>query len=82
MTAFARLFNPRGIAIVGARGLPPRDIDALARALVQVAALAWALRDRLQELDVSPLLLRPRGRGVIAADALVMLRRISGNGGT
>ena len=58
----------------GARGLPPRDVDALAQALVQVAALAWVLRGRLQELDINPLLVRPRGHGVIAADALVVLR--------
>ncbi|MGE4111683.1 MAG: acetate--CoA ligase family protein, partial [Burkholderiales bacterium] len=58
----------------GVRGLPPRDTDALAQALVQVADLAWALRDRLQELDINPLLVRPQGQGVIAADALVVLR--------
>ena len=58
----------------GARGLPPRDIDALAQALVQVADLALALRGRLQELDINPLLVRSHGRGVIAADALVVLR--------
>lgn len=58
----------------GARGRPPRDVDALAAALAQVSLLAWRLRDRLAELDINPLLVRPRGEGVVAADALIVLR--------
>jgi acetyltransferase len=58
----------------GARGRPPADVEALAHTLVSVSALAWALRDRLAELDINPLLVRPRGLGVVAADALVVLR--------
>jgi acetyltransferase len=58
----------------GARGRPPADVEALAQTLVRVSALAWALRDRLAELDINPLLVRPRGLGVVAADALVVLR--------
>jgi hypothetical protein len=41
---------------------------------VRVSALAWTLRDRLAEIDINPLLVRPRGSGVVAADALVVLR--------
>jgi acetate---CoA ligase (ADP-forming) len=58
----------------GIRGRPPADIDALANALVRVSELAWNLRERLAELDVNPLIVRPRGLGVAAADALVVLR--------
>jgi len=58
----------------GVRGRPPRDIEALAAALVQVSNLAWCLRDRLAELDINPLLVRPAGKGVVAADALIVLR--------
>ncbi|HXV12161.1 MAG TPA: acetate--CoA ligase family protein [Burkholderiales bacterium] len=58
----------------GARGGPPRDVEALAATLVQVSALAWRLRDRLAELDINPLLVRPRRQGVVAADALIVLR--------
>jgi len=58
----------------GARGRPPADVEALAHTLVRVSMLAWALRDRLAELDINPLLVRPRGLGVVAADALVVLR--------
>jgi hypothetical protein len=58
----------------GVRGRPACDVDALAQALVRVSELAWVLRDRLSELDVNPLMVRPHGRGVVAADALLMLR--------
>ena len=73
--AHAMLGELKGRALLdGARGQPPRDIDALAQALVRVAGLAWTLRNRLQELDINPLLVRPRGQDVIAADALVVLQ--------
>ena len=58
----------------GLRGRPPSDVDALAHALAAVSRLAWTLRDRLAELDINPMLVRPRGSGVVAADALVVLR--------
>jgi acetyltransferase len=58
----------------GARGKPPGDTEALAQTLVAVSELAWALRDSLEEMDINPLLVRPRGHGVAAADALVRFR--------
>jgi hypothetical protein len=65
----------RGRALFeGARGRPPADVEMLAQTLVRVSSLAWTCRDRLVELDINPLLVRPRGLGVVAADALVVLR--------
>ena len=58
----------------GVRGALPRDVETLAQALAAVSQLAWSLRDRLAELDINPLLVRPRGAGVVAADALLVLR--------
>lgn len=58
----------------GLRGQPPRDVDALARTLVAISRFAWSLRDRLVEMDINPVLVRPAGRGVVAADALMVLR--------
>jgi acyl-CoA synthetase (NDP forming) len=57
----------------GARGRPPADVDAAAAALVCLGELALDLGHRLRELDVNPLLVLPEGRGVLAADALVVL---------
>ena len=56
----------------GARGLPALDIDAVVEVLVDVSAFAWAHRGVLAELDINPLFVRPTGRGVVAADALVV----------
>jgi len=58
----------------GVRGKPARDVEALAQALVRVSSMAWILRDRIAEIDINPLLVRPRGAGVVAADALIILR--------
>ncbi len=57
----------------GHRGSPPADVEALAETLVKVSGLAWALRDRLTELDINPVFVRPAGQGVVAADALAIL---------
>jgi len=58
----------------GVRGAAPRDVDALALTLVRMSELAWRLRDRLVEMDINPLLVRGEGLGVVAADALIVLR--------
>jgi len=72
--ARAMIAELRGAAVFeGLRGRPAADIDALVRTLVRVGTLAWTLRERLTEMDVNPLLVRPRGFGVVAADALVVL---------
>jgi acetyltransferase len=57
----------------GVRGAPPADRGALARALVDLSALADRLGDCLETVDVNPLLVRPDGQGVLALDALVVL---------
>ena len=73
--ARAMIGELRGCALLtGARGRPPADVDALAAVLVRLARLAWQLRGRLAALDINPLLVRPAGKGVCAADALVVLR--------
>ena len=55
----------------GVRGKPAGDTEALAEVLVAVSELAWQLRATLEEMDINPLLVRPRGHGVVAADALL-----------
>jgi acyl-CoA synthetase (NDP forming) len=58
----------------GPRGKPPADRAALADVLVKVSALAWTLRERIAELDINPLIVRAAGEGVVAVDALLVLR--------
>jgi len=57
----------------GFRGRPPGDLNALCDAALSVAAYAEAHADKLLELDVNPLLVRPNGHGVVAVDALIRL---------
>jgi acyl-CoA synthetase (NDP forming) len=59
----------------GVRGAKPADVDALVDAIMNVQRLAMDLSspefaEQLGELDVNPLLVRPRG--VVALDALVV----------
>ena len=64
----------RGARLLGGvRGRPPADVAALADALVGLAALAQAHRERLRALDVNPLLVLDEGRGVVAVDWLIEL---------
>ena len=58
----------------GYRGGEPADVDAAVAAVVDVAGFAAAHADRLEELDVNPLAIRPRGRGAVALDALIRIR--------
>jgi acyl-CoA synthetase (NDP forming) len=59
--------------IEGFRGRPPGDLAAAVEAVLAVQRFALAHADRLVELDVNPLLVRPEGRGAVAVDALVRM---------
>ncbi|MFP6743828.1 MAG: acetate--CoA ligase family protein, partial [Alphaproteobacteria bacterium] len=59
--------------LAGYRGRPAGDIDAAIDAVLAVADFAEANRDRLAELDVNPLIVRPQGHGAIAVDALISI---------
>ena len=73
--AEAMVHEIKGFPILdGARGRARADVPALIDAICKVAAFAQAAGDRLQELDINPLMVLPAGRGVKAADALVVLK--------
>ncbi len=55
----------------GHRGRPPGDMDALIAAVAAIQGYALYNLHRLLELDVNPVLIRPRG--AIAVDALIRL---------
>ena len=74
-TAKEMIGEIKGAALLhGYRGSPALDIDALADALSRVSVLTADHADRIAEIDVNPLFVRPKGQGVLAADALVVLR--------
>ena len=60
--------------LTGARGKPAADVDALVDAIARISALAVDLEGELAELDVNPLFVLEKGRGVVAADALIRPR--------
>jgi hypothetical protein len=53
---------------------PAADFEALPDTLLRVSHLAMHLEGHLAEPDINPLMALPRGQGVKAADALVVLR--------
>ena len=57
--------------IDGFRGKPQGDEAALIDMIMAVQDFALAHEDRLDELDINPVLVRPRGHGVVAVDALI-----------
>jgi acyl-CoA synthetase (NDP forming) len=81
--AIPPLDEPRAVRLVerlrmrrlldGVRGLPAADVGALARAIVGLSWLAHDLGDRLEALDVNPVICGPDG--CVAVDALVVSRR-------
>lgn len=74
--AHAMIGEIRGAALLsGARGRPPADVEALAQALSDLSRFAAAHADRLESLDINPFLVRPRGEGAIALDAVLVTRR-------
>ena len=62
-----------GRLLGGFRGRPPGDLPALVRAVLACARYAEENVDRLLELDLNPVIVRPAGLGVVAVDALVRL---------
>ncbi|MGE3932295.1 MAG: acetate--CoA ligase family protein [Rhodospirillaceae bacterium] len=59
----------RGRALLGAfRGAPPRDVEALARAVAGVCRVFLDHRPLLTDLEVNPIIVLEQGRGVRAVD--------------
>jgi acyl-CoA synthetase (NDP forming) len=58
--------------LAGFRGAPAADIGAVVDTVMKVAAFAEAHRDRLEELDINPLIVQRDG--AVAADVLVRMQ--------
>ena len=59
----------------GFRGRPKADIAALTSAAVRFGDMFMAMPD-VEEFEVNPLMVLPEGKGVVAVDALVSLKRV------
>jgi acetate---CoA ligase (ADP-forming) len=72
----ARMIQSTRIAkrLNGFRASPKGDIPALVRALVIISQLLADHSDRILELDVNPLMVLPESNGVVAVDALMLLK--------
>jgi acyl-CoA synthetase (NDP forming) len=58
----------------GYRGRPVADVEALADAIVAFSDMVVALAGDLQEAEINPLFVLPRGQGVVAADGVVIVK--------
>jgi len=63
----------KGYALLaGTRGRPAADLDAAADTIAAFSAYALANAGRFESIEINPLLVRPRGHGVVALDALIV----------
>lgn len=62
-----------GRLLGGYRGRPPGDLPALIRTVLACTRFAEENVDRLLELDLNPVMVRPAGLGAVAVDALVRI---------
>ncbi|MEN6384899.1 MAG: acetate--CoA ligase family protein [Phycisphaerales bacterium] len=58
----------------GFRGRPEGDVEALVRVLVQIGRLAVDWKDHICAIDINPLFVLPKGKGVMAVDSIIELR--------
>jgi len=71
--ARAMLQELRGYKILqGVRGQPPRDIDALVKAIVGLSDIFAAQRNHLSDLEINPIMVRAQGGGAAAVDLRVV----------
>ncbi len=71
-TVLKMLEELKGLPLLrGARGNPPRDMNALASMVEAISRMALNEPDLL-ELDVNPVMVLEEGRGAVAVDALVI----------
>ena len=74
-SALARLSI--GKLLGGHRGKPAADVAALIQTILAVGRFACSHLDTLVEIDVNPVIVRPLGKGAVAVDTMIRLKRFS-----
>jgi acyl-CoA synthetase (NDP forming) len=59
----------------GWRGAPAGDTDAMAQAISALSHLAVAEEDKIADMEVNPVVVLPRGQGIVALDAVIHPRK-------
>lgn len=57
--------------LAGWRGAPAGDTDAMAQAISALSHLAVSQQDVIAEVEVNPVVVLPRGQGIVALDAVI-----------
>ncbi|HUH76852.1 MAG TPA: acetate--CoA ligase family protein, partial [Devosia sp.] len=57
----------------GYRGAPTLDVEAAAALIAKIGQLLLG-EPSIEELDLNPVVLYPKGQGVVALDALMLVR--------
>jgi hypothetical protein len=74
-TASQAIRSQRAYKILGGqRGKPRGDIDALIGLVTAVSTFFAKHAEFIQQIEINPVIVRPVGRGAVAADALMVLR--------
>ena len=60
--------------LTGYRGGLPVDLDRIAEIIHRVSWLAHDHQDRIAEIDINPIFVRPPGQESLAADGLIVLK--------
>lgn len=75
-TARRAITSQRGARLLaGIRGKPAGDLEALAALVVSLSTFFAAHAESIAEIEINPVIVRPVGRGAVAADALITLRQ-------
>jgi len=73
--AEAMILSIKGAPLLqGARGKAPADVKALAAMLSRLSVFACQAGERLESIDLNPVIALPEGQGAYAADAVIVLR--------
>lgn len=60
--------------LLGARGRPAVDIEALAQMLSRLSAVGDVCREQVLSIDLNPVFAMPQGQGAFAVDAVVVMK--------